>query len=140
MAVLSFAFYADANVTYMCKKMKNQANVRKVVMAVMILQTIIIFFASSRTALTAWNIADIGTGLMTWANLIALIFLSPKAIRVFNDYVRQRKLGLDPVFEPEDCGIENADLWDEIVDEKYADLRDAKWKAEGKTSRNMTEA
>jgi len=133
--LLSFAFYADTNVTYMCKKMKNQANVRKIVMAVMVVQTIIIFFASSRTATVAWNIADVGTGLMTWANLIALIFLSPKAIRVFNDYVRQRKLGLDPVFEPEDCGIENADLWDEIVDEKYMDLRDAKWKAEGKTGR-----
>ena len=61
--------------------------------------------------------------------------MSPKAIRVFNDYVRQRKLGIDPVFEPEDCDIDNADLWDEIVDEKYADLRDAKWAAEGKTSR-----
>ena len=33
--LLSFAFYADANVTYLCKRMKNQANVRKIVMEVL---------------------------------------------------------------------------------------------------------
>ena len=102
--------------------------------------TVIILFGSMRTAGTAWNFADIGVGLMAWTNFIAIVLLSPKVFAIYKDYERQRKLGIDPVFEPEDCGITNADLWDDIVNEKYADLRDAKWKAEGKTKAADKEA
>lgn len=136
--LLSFAFYTDANVSYIIRNMKDEKQRRMVVNVILGVLTAIILFGSMRTAGTAWNFADIGVGLMSWTNFIAIALLSPKVFAVFKDYERQRKLGLDPVFEPEDCGIKNADLWDDIVDEKYADLRDAKWKAEGKTSRGDT--
>ena len=45
---------------------------------------------------------------------MALLVLSPKAIKILKDYERQKKLGIDPVFEPADLGLNNAELWDEI--------------------------
>ena len=138
--LLSFAFYTDANVSYIVKNMKDEKKRRMVVNVILGILTVIILFGSMRTAGTAWNFADIGVGLMAWTNFIAIVLLSPKVFAIYKDYERQRKLGLDPVFEPEDCGITNADLWDDIVTEKYSDLRDAKWKAEGKTKAADKEA
>ena len=70
----------------------------------------------------------------SWVNLPAIILLSPKVIKIFRDYDRQRKMGLDPVFEPSKLGIDNAELWDEIVAEKYSDLLELKREAERKTN------
>ena len=41
-------------------------------------------------------------------------------------------MGLDPVFIPEDIGFDNCELWDEIVDTHYADLKAAKREAMAK--------
>ena len=69
---------------------------------------------------------------MCWINFTALLILSTKAIKLLKDYERQKHLGLDPVFEPADVGITNADLWTDIVKEKYAGLLAKKREAEGK--------
>ena len=34
-----------------------------------------------------------------------------KTLTYLRDYERQKKLGLDPVFDPEALGIRNADFW-----------------------------
>ena len=68
---------------------------------------------------------------MAWVNLIAIFLLQNKVRTVFKDYEKQKKLGLDPVFVPEDCGID-APLWDEIAETKYAAQLTAKKEAEGK--------
>lgn len=93
---------------------------------------VIIFFGSMTSTTVAWNIADMGTAILAWVNLTAIILLSPKVIRIFKDYDKQRKMGLDPVFEPEKIGIENAELWNDIVKEKYSDLVILKQEAEKK--------
>ncbi len=91
---------------------------------------VIVLFGATRSSAAAWNIADIGIGIMCWINFIALLILSSIAIKILKDYERQKHLGLDPVFEPDDCGIKNATLWNEIVKEKYADLLEKKHSAE----------
>ena len=58
------------------------------------------------------------------------------AVKLLRDYERQKKLGLDPVFEPADCGIKNADLWTDIVKEKYADLLAKKHEVEDKLKKD----
>ena len=130
--LLSFAFFADADMTYLLRHMKDEKKQRRYVAAILTLATIVIWVGATRSSVVAWNVADIGLGLCSWVNFIAIILLSPKVFAIFRDYERQRKLGLDPVFEPEDCGIENADLWKEITQEKYSDLLDAKHRAEKK--------
>lgn len=95
----------------------------------------IVLFGATRSSTAAWNLADIGVGIMCWINLIALLVLSSQAVRILKDYERQKKLGLDPVFEPADCGIKNAELWTSIVKEKYADLLARKRQVEGKAEK-----
>ena len=51
-----------------------------------------------------------------------MILLLKPAKRVMDDYTRQKKMGLDPVFDPDKCGIKNAGLWKDIVKESYADV------------------
>ncbi len=128
--LMSFAFYTDAGMSYILRK-KDEKIQRKIITVFLVILTAIIWFGATRSNDVAWNMADIGVGLSSWVNFIAIILLSPIVIRVYKDFERQRKLGLDPVFVPEDIGIDNAEIWDEITETKYADLLEAKEKAEG---------
>lgn len=129
--LLAFAFNTDAGMSYILrnKSRKTQKIAINIMLAAM---AVIIFFGSMTSTTVAWNIADMGTAILAWVNLTAIILLSPKVIRIFKDYDKQRKMGLDPVFEPEKIGIENAELWNDIVKEKYSDLVILKQEAEKK--------
>ena len=61
----------------------------------------------------AWTLGDIGVGLMAWLNIIAILFLRKPALLALKDYQKQRKAGKDPVFNPKELGIKNADFWEE---------------------------
>jgi len=50
-------------------------------------------------------------GVTTWLNIIAITIVQIPAHKALWDYQRQKKAGLDPVFEPEKLGIKNADFW-----------------------------
>ena len=47
-----------------------------------------------------WQIADVVMALMALINLTALLLLSPVVTIIASDYLRQRKLGIRPVFDP----------------------------------------
>ncbi|WP_462417929.1 alanine/glycine:cation symporter family protein [Kytococcus sp. Marseille-QA3725] len=106
--LLSFGFYAETNVEYLMKDHKWQplvVSLARVVLAASIV------LGALRSSDVAWALADLGLGFYTWVNLVALVFLSPVVIKVFRDYDRQRKAGLDPVFDPREVGIDNAPVW-----------------------------
>lgn len=124
--LLSFAFYTDANASYLVKGLRSGKERKYFVIAIKVILTCIIFWGSIRSSDAAWNLADIGVGLMAWVNLIAIFLLQKKVRSVLKDYEKQKKAGLDPVFVPEDCGIDNAPLWHEIAEEKYPELLSAK--------------
>ena len=48
---------------------------------------------------------------MAWLNVITILILQKPALIALRDYERQKKLGLDPVFDPEALGIRNAHFW-----------------------------
>lgn len=58
-----------------------------------------------------WTLGDIGVGVMAWINVVAIILLSPKALRSLKDYERQKKQGLEPHFDPEALGINDLEYW-----------------------------
>ena len=58
-----------------------------------------------------WTIGDIGVGAMAWINVVAILLLSPKALRSLKDYERQKKQGIEPMFDPEDLGIKGSEYW-----------------------------
>ncbi len=71
-----------------------------------------VFFGCIRTAKIAWDLGDVGVGIMAWLNIIAIIILQKPALLAFKDYERQKKEGRDPVFDPKALGIKNADFWE----------------------------
>lgn len=133
--LLSFVLYTDVNISYIMKNRSESA--RKILTNVFrVIIVLIVLVGATRSSAAAWNTADIGIGIMCWINFIALIILSTIAVKLLRDYERQKKLGLDPVFEPADCGIKNADLWTDIVKEKYADLLAKKHEVEDKLKKD----
>ena len=64
-----------------------------------------------------WTLGDIGVGAMAWINVIAILLLSPKALRSLRDYERQKKQGQEPQFHPQELDIKHADFWEQDVKE-----------------------
>ena len=58
-----------------------------------------------------WTIGDIGVGAMAWINIVAILLLSPKALRSLKDYESQRRKGEEPQFDPDSLNIPHADFW-----------------------------
>ena len=123
--LLSFAVYADANIQYVLGSTSDAVKRRAYTVGCLII-AVLALLASLKDMTTAWNYADVGVGIMCWLNFPVLVLMAPKSFKILKDYEDQKKMGLDPVFIPEDIGFENCELWDEIVDEKYADLKAAK--------------
>ena len=60
-----------------------------------------------------WTLGDIGVGIMAWINVVAILLLSPQAIRTLKDYEQQRREGRNPVFHPRKLGITRSEYWEE---------------------------
>ncbi|GAA2178673.1 alanine/glycine:cation symporter family protein [Leucobacter tardus] len=69
------------------------------------------FFGGVVPAQAMWAAGDIGYATLGWVNMFCILMLLPVVIKVHRDFERQRKLGIEPVFHPEDLGIANADFW-----------------------------
>jgi AGCS family alanine or glycine:cation symporter len=120
--IVSFAFYGDTNAAYLFKKGKVYHVAQYTVKSLLILSVAV---GSLLKSDAVWNMADIGVGLNVWVNLIGIALLSGVAAKAMKDFKRQRKLKLDPVFDPDVAGIKNADLWKRIIPERYGHLLEA---------------
>lgn len=81
----------------------------------MLLQALILVsvaIGAVSTASDAWVLGDIGVGLMAWLNIIGILILQQPAYKALWDYERQKKRGLDPVFDPVALGITGATFWE----------------------------
>lgn len=70
-----------------------------------------IFLGAQADFGTVWNLADVLMGFMAIVNIIAIFLLSGIACKVLEDYTKQKKQGIDPVFKAKDIGIDNTDMW-----------------------------
>ncbi|TQL67029.1 AGCS family alanine or glycine:cation symporter [Nocardioides albertanoniae] len=70
------------------------------------------------TASDAWTLGDIGVALMAWLNIIGILVLQQPAFAALRDYERQKKQGLDPVFDPRALGITGATFWETYEPER----------------------
>jgi AGCS family alanine or glycine:cation symporter len=57
-------------------------------------------------------LGDIGVGLMAWLNIVGIIILQKPAYLALWDYEKQKKQGLDPVFDPMALNITGATFWE----------------------------
>ncbi len=72
----------------------------------------VVYMGTVRTATLAWDLGDLGVGLMAWLNIIAILILQKPAIDALKDYEKQKKAGIEPVFDPKALGIRDADFWE----------------------------
>lgn len=106
--IMAYYYMAETNLTYLAGVKKTHP------LATLLLRVGIVgmvVFGAYHNAAMAWTLGDIGVGLMAWLNIIAILILQKPALLALRDYERQKKLGLDPVFDPDALGIRNAGFW-----------------------------
>lgn len=130
--LLSFGFYSDTNIAYLLRHTRYEHRVNMLAKVVL---AISIGLGAFRSSEFAWGLADIGVGIYTWINLVALLLLSRTAVAVYKDYERQRRAGLDPVFVPEELGITNASVWESV--RRRAEARPPQSQGAGTDDRQM---
>ena len=69
-----------------------------------------VFVGSLTTSGVTWTLGDIGVGAMAWMNLIAILLLSPKALKALRDYEQAKNKGEEPHFDPKKLDIEGAEF------------------------------
>ncbi len=80
-----------------------------------------VVFGSVASLDIVWNLADFSMALMAITNLIAIGILAPIAFKALNDYMDQRRKGLDPVFYADSIpGLKGVESWPKREDVKKA--------------------
>ncbi|QYR21085.1 alanine:cation symporter family protein [Paenibacillus sp. sptzw28] len=107
--IMAYYYQAETNLAYLNRKVRRIWSEYLLKIAVLG----IVFYGSVKTASLAWGLGDIGVGSMAWLNIIAILLLTSPALKILKDYERQRKEGIDPVFDPAKVGIPDTDFWSE---------------------------
>lgn len=108
--IVAYYYIAETNISYITRKMESPVfyHILKIAMIAMVI------YGSVNQAQLAWAIGDIGVGLMAWFNIIAILLLQKPALAALKDYEKQKKEGKNPVFNPEEIGVNNAPIWNTI--------------------------
>jgi len=117
--VLAYAFYTDSNVGYLFRNNSGGKGYRASLAASRIVIVIMVFISTVMSADVVWNFGSAGVGAMAWFNVIVILLLTKPGIATLRDYESQKRMGLDPVFVPERCGIKGAELWHDIAAREY---------------------
>ena len=80
-----------------------------------------IFIGAQMSFSMVWDLADVLMGLMALVNLVAILLLGGKAIRVLRDYQKQRRAGKNPVYRYDEVGVGSPEIWNEAHAKKWED-------------------
>ncbi|WP_050184349.1 alanine/glycine:cation symporter family protein [Domibacillus robiginosus] len=109
--LLSYYYKAETNLVFLTYGQKTASNWPTHVLKVVLL--IASFYGSVKTAAVVWAMGDLGVGAMAWVNLTVILLLTKPALQALKDYEVQKKAGKDPVFNPAELGIKDAEFWEE---------------------------
>ena len=105
--LLGNLYYVDNALIYMNGKRKPS----EVFMKAFYVVCVLVIFAGALVPMdAAWAAADITMGLMTIINLPCCFILFGVSMKALNDYERQKKAGLNPVFHAKDVGMDETKL------------------------------
>lgn len=93
-------FYAESNILFI-------KNNKTLLFVFRITCIVAIFLGAQADFSLVWNLADVTMGLMAIVNIIAIFLLSGTVVKVLNDYEKQKKQGIKPVFHEKNVGIKN---------------------------------
>ncbi|HDX9578035.1 TPA: alanine:cation symporter family protein [Bacillus pseudomycoides] len=106
--IMAYYYIAETNIAYLNREKDRPW----MILVLKFIFLAVVFYGCVKTAATAWALGDIGVGIMAWINIIAIILLQKPALLALKDYEKQKKEGKDPVFDPRELGIKNADFWE----------------------------
>ena len=131
--IMAYYYYAETNLVYLFNRWRRRqykkhpekldelerADIRfgddrgeKIVIWVLRICSITAVFVGSLAGSgVVWMVGDIGVGTMAWINVIAILLLSPQAIRALKDYEKQKKANIEPSFNPKTLNINNVEFW-----------------------------
>lgn len=81
--------YGESNLEFI----SGSKNAKVMIMIFRFLVLAMVFIGAIASLPAIWNFADLSMGLMALTNLVAIIILSPVALRILRDYERQIKEG-----------------------------------------------
>lgn len=108
--LMAYYYIAETTIVYLDRKLRYPL----LKLALKIIFLAVIFLGSVQSITMMWSLGDIGFGSMSYLNLIVIVLLSKPAFLALKDYERQKKMGINPVFDPDAAGIKEAELWGEI--------------------------
>lgn len=105
--ILALYYTAETNVVYLLRNRNSPW-----VMALFRLGFLgAMLYSALNSATVAWSLGDIGVGLMTWLNIIALLLLQKPALAALRDYEASRAAGKDPVYRPNYITVPENSVW-----------------------------
>ncbi|MBR2189901.1 MAG: alanine:cation symporter family protein [Eubacterium sp.] len=111
---IAYYYEGESGLAYLMRNASDKSR-NTVIWGIRVIMPIFFFIWTTVTAGTAWAISEVMFALMAWFNLVTLIFLLPNVKKVYDDYMAQRKAGVEePYFDPDKVGIKNVDIWKEI--------------------------
>ncbi|WP_227395423.1 alanine/glycine:cation symporter family protein [Jeotgalibacillus aurantiacus] len=100
-------YYGETNIEFI-KYSPVYKNLYRIIVVAMV------YFGAVQEFGVVWNLADVSMGTMALINLVAISLLSPLAFKVLNDYKKQKRQGIDPVFYKNRIeGLKNTECWDD---------------------------
>lgn len=115
---IAYYYEGESGIAYLFRHLPEKKRM-KFIWGVRIIMPIMFFLWANLEASTVWAISEIMFGCMAWLNLITLMIKIPVVKKVYDDYMKQRKAGIeDPYFNPQKLGIKNCDVWMDINKEQ----------------------
>lgn len=85
---------------------------KKALLLIRTIGTVLIFLGAGMQMDLAWGIADISQCILAFINIPVCIIIGGAAYRALDDYIKQRRNGVEPVYNAKACGVkENTDFW-----------------------------
>jgi AGCS family alanine or glycine:cation symporter len=91
-SIVANYYYGETNIRFITKR-------RSAIYLYRFAVTAMVLIGGISSLGIVWSIADITMSLMAICNLIAIVILGKYAIRCLNDYIRQRRAGLNPHYK-----------------------------------------
>jgi alanine or glycine:cation symporter, AGCS family len=105
--IVAYYYIAETNIAYINRKVHRPW----LTTALKVLLLASVFYGGINTAEVAWGLGDIGVGMMSWMNIIAILILQKPALLALKDYEDQLKEGREPTYRLAKKGSKEAEIW-----------------------------
>jgi alanine or glycine:cation symporter, AGCS family len=104
-SIIGCYYYGEANLSFISKSKGFLIFYRVIALGM-------VMFGAVASLQIVWDLADFTMAIMALINLVAIAILGPIAFKALDHYMKQRKLGKEPVFFRDDIkGLRGVEAW-----------------------------